>query len=57
MSATVNRVIVPPNRAEGTGPSSRAATPLSKYPSSFELPTKIALTYDTRPSISGGTFT
>ncbi len=50
-------VIAPPTTTDGTVPSSRAATPDSNAPSSFDEPMKIWFTADTRPSIPDGTIT
>src|SRR5215831_5771298 len=47
----------PPKITDGTVPSSRAATPDSNAPSSFDEPTKIEFTDDTRPSMCDGVST
>ena len=54
VSPTTSNDAVPPSTTAGTAPSSRAATPDSNAPSSFELPMNTEFTADTRPSISGG---
>src|SRR5690606_14992616 len=48
---TVSSVIVPPKTTAVTVPISLAVTPLSKAPNSFEEPTNIEFTEDTRPLI------
>ena len=45
---------MPPKITDGTVPSSLAATPLSKAPSSLEEPMKRLFTAETRPIISWG---
>src|SRR5436190_4361485 len=47
----------PPSTTDGTGPRSFAATPDSNAPSSFDEPTKIEFTDDTRPNKSRGVST
>lgn len=49
---TTIKVITPPNITDGTNPITLAAVPDSNAPSSFDEPTKILLTEDTRPFIS-----
>ena len=50
----VIKVIVPPKTTAVTVPISFAVTPLSKAPNSFEDPTNIEFTEDTRPRMWSG---
>src|SRR5690242_20928994 len=54
---TTDNDATPPTTTEVTVPRSRAATPDSKAPSSFEDPMKMAFTEETRPSRCSGVST
>ncbi len=49
VETALSKVIVPPNTTAVTVPINLAVTPLSKAPNSFEEPTNIEFTEDTRP--------
>ena len=57
VTATTASVAIPPSTTDGTVPSSLAATPDSNAPISLELPMKMALTDETRPSRCSGVST
>ena len=54
VTATTASVASPPSTTDGTVPRSLAATPDSNAPISLELPMKMALTEETRPSRCSG---